>query len=1626
MGKTTRKIKNSLKSIFHRPTVHVGKDNILLVVLLICLIILAFIVRIFPILYSYPILKAFDPYIQYSLTNYIIQNGYLAMFTWVNYQSWWPLGYVMYDFVPGTPMLAATLYHILHLFGVNISVWDCCIIFPAVMGTAATVMMFFLGDILGDRKTGLLAAFLLALSPAYLQRTVAGFFDNETVGVFFIIFILYFFIRSLKHDSIISAFVAGLGMGALMCSWGAYDYVMNLLPLTALFLVLLKRYSRRLLINYTLTIGVGFFIGTRIPAYNLEMIYGITSLIPLGMIGFLFLCECYQRWKNNYIIISMKTNWRKILGGTLLGLIGFLGIIWLSGFSDEFLVLLEKLPFIGIGGRDLAVLNPLSAEFITQSVGEHLPSPWSVYYYNLHVLLIILPIGFFFLFKRLREEDLLIIVFGITTLYFAGSFIRLLLILAPAAALISSFGLSNLLKPFSQIFRKKYVLVRRRKRYANLVNRQSSIGVFSLFGFLLILYSVHGIYTSAYQLSGAAMMPAGLHDWEETWSWMRSTLPPGTVICSWWDYGYWITNAGNMTSNADNGTINATQIALIGRMFMADNELDSIKILKMLGSDYVLVHWGYYTGIGGDEGKWVWMLKIGYENPILNIITYPLLIWDYYNEQTGMPNGTFFQSTIWKMLTCGELYFPDTNAYGAIQQSNYLLASFHYRLHTNYDARGKLWKDHYPFTEYEDNFPAAGEQYGYNAWLISYNGDPNAQPGLKYFDLAFSSQYHLVKVYKINYELAELQGAIKDVQMYNNGISVIEIENTGETPFKITSLTVGGDSVLSNIDILSGTSINNVSVGEKILLRTTGTAFDTNTSQTVKMTIQDLDNPSLENPDISRTVTVDPAPTYNMTIIENETFIYSNETAFITVKNTNSSYIKIDEIKFENASASTTFTTGQFHLKNSSEPVILNANETKTLIIPPESFIGKGINDLTPNSVYNISIKCTFENLTRTFNRVVISNGTCLTLVNATAYGNESVYFSINNTGSTPVTIKRIYLGASYFNYYTNPGIDPGYVLDPGEIQNFEVNWYPEFEKLNLNVSDSLFLNVVTDETLAEDANASIFLTVENAPGYAVNITDEAFSNETLIVNVSNSGTYPVTVSDFYINNYPTSNFTCVTDGNSTLESNTKKLFRVFTTYNLNYTDVPNIKVRTFEGAENSTTAFVNFTGNVNITHAAANFTGYALVNVSNLGNELLVVKDFTIITSTNEYLIDSNNFEPIDGPVWLYGYENRTFNLTLPDEIKHATSLRMEVNVTTYEGAWDVANLTWNVGILIENAWLFENGTVKFNITNNGLTNVTLYQLTINQTETFWANSTDNMTISPSGVMLEVGQSKLINVSSTDFVLNNFSKYVLLNMTANYTSSLSDLVFASPQTTDGLLFILSENKNITIVAGYPYTSAFDNGSYAQTATNDTIKITVMNSGPVNITLNSFELFNGSWVEFNFTDLNGILSFQNYTLEPYDIITFHNVSINNNFTKNFIELNVTDIIPVRVNTTATLVSTIYNITVLNISRDIRIQPENITLVDSWRNLINLTLTNYGNEYLLLDSIKINGTALNKNFDQINGTIWNNWDSEFFTLTPGQTKMFYFAYDTDPGEDVRITVQTDPYYVTEGIFRAYDF
>jgi asparagine N-glycosylation enzyme membrane subunit Stt3 len=110
-------------------------------------------------------------------------------------------------------------------------------------------------------------------------------------------------------------------------------------------------------------------------------------------------------------------------------------------------------------------------------------------------------------------------------------------------------------------------------------------------------------------------------------SYTQRNLQPTDVVAAWWDYGYWLGILGNVTTLADNATVNATQIENVGFIMMA-NETNSLRMLAMYDAKYILVFTtleieqtsqqayvahqfsGRRYQAAGDEGKWTWMAKI--------------------------------------------------------------------------------------------------------------------------------------------------------------------------------------------------------------------------------------------------------------------------------------------------------------------------------------------------------------------------------------------------------------------------------------------------------------------------------------------------------------------------------------------------------------------------------------------------------------------------------------------------------------------------------------------------------------------------------------------------------------------------------------------------------------------------------------------------------------------------------------------------------------------------------------------------------------------------------------------------------------------------------------------------------
>ncbi|MHA1726194.1 MAG: STT3 domain-containing protein [Promethearchaeota archaeon] len=757
------KISESIQNLINiaRAKLNVRRENILLFIALFLTVFLAIMIRLTPILRGPYIIKAFDPWIQYYNAKFLSEHSLYEYFNWHDSKSWYPEGFDRGTLRPGLTFTVVIIYKIFNFFGLSISLYEVCYFFPAFMGGITVLVMYFLGKEILNRGCGLFAAFFLAFNVGHMQRTMAGFFDNETIGVFATLMTFLFFIKAVKTGKITYSMIGGLFLGYLGLSWGGYSYVYLMIPLITFILILIKKYDENVLIAYAGVEGMGFLINSLFIIYNYDDLFSDYKnlgvfLFTIIIIFYNFLYNSKNKYPRFYAGFLNGIKW-----GTIPTILILSIIVWVKP---------ELIP-LGFGARLKSIITPLIREDLSlvASVAEHAPSAWSVFYYNTLIPMIILPLGLFFCFKRSDVSDVFLIIFLLTLFYLTGSMIRIILLFAPAASLMGAYGLVNVLKLYGNLFgERKFGISRKRRRQIKRTLGESEIfTVYFIIGFLVFAQILHGTNISINQLSYTQMIVNGqFHDWEETLTWMENNLEGDDVVACWWDYGYWITPIGNVTSVNDNATVNSTRIGLTGMGMMQTNEIYSARAFKRLKADYVLVYFGFFiSGFAGDEGKWQWMVRICNDNyEIYKNKGWEEDNWEqdavfdeskYINSSTGKYENYWFQSQLFKLLTYEEPTNPN------LYSTNTLKGYYANYINNQKDDNGNTYASHIP---------------------------PNGLYDFKVFKKAYFSRNGLVKLYKIDYTALESSFSIENPKVYNNGYGTFVLHNTGSRDLNIDNV----------------------------------------------------------------------------------------------------------------------------------------------------------------------------------------------------------------------------------------------------------------------------------------------------------------------------------------------------------------------------------------------------------------------------------------------------------------------------------------------------------------------------------------------------------------------------------------------------------------------------------------------------------------------------------------------------------------------------------------------------------------------------------------------------------------------------------------------------------------------
>jgi dolichyl-diphosphooligosaccharide--protein glycosyltransferase len=635
---------------------------------LIMILFIAFTVRILPLRWENlsggtALLNEFDPYYQFSITKHMVENGLLSPYWpthWINTQKWYPDGLDMSTSLPALPMTAAVLFQIVTLFGAKIDLMTFCSILPAIIAVVSCLILYFVGKDLGGKAVGLFAALFLALAPSFLQRSSLGFFDTEVPGVLGLVLFIFLFLRSVDSNrSLRASLMYSLGAGAALAyfisGWGAAYYLIALSVLFVFVMVLLKRYSQRLLINYSITFGLALFVGTKVPYISLSY---VTSAAVLPVAAVFIVLVLAEVLRNN---ISMKSKLSLAIASLVIIVGGFVTLA-VTGFLG------------GIAGKFITVLDPFirAASPLIDSVAEQRISAWGNLYLELGIAILFFLVGLYFVLKNPTNRNIFLLLFAVTSLYFATSMVRLLVLFAPVFAIIAGIGIISILKPFFTLLQEApRTLAKSKRRLARVSKEYSGVAVFVIFIILVTnlafspqtggmpraisqAYTPTAISASSLPIGGPSLTQP-VTAWLDAVGWLKNNVPSSTAVVMWWDYGNWLADLGNVTSLADNTTVNSTQIENVGFIFMG-NENQSMAMLNSYGQDrvkyiavfevlqvqssssgsnsYVVSPAGY-----GDEGKWVWMARISGQAKTR------LLDQGFMNPATAWTNETQFGSS---------------------------------------------------------------------------------------------------------------------------------------------------------------------------------------------------------------------------------------------------------------------------------------------------------------------------------------------------------------------------------------------------------------------------------------------------------------------------------------------------------------------------------------------------------------------------------------------------------------------------------------------------------------------------------------------------------------------------------------------------------------------------------------------------------------------------------------------------------------------------------------------------------------------------------------------------------------------------------------------------------------------
>uniref|UniRef100_A0A0K2UIT8 dolichyl-diphosphooligosaccharide--protein glycotransferase n=2 Tax=Lepeophtheirus salmonis TaxID=72036 RepID=A0A0K2UIT8_LEPSM len=413
-----------------------GSKSLIVFIILALAWIVGFSSRLFAVIRFESIIHEFDPWFNYRCTAHMVKNGFYDFLNWFDDRAWYPLGRIVGGTVyPGLMITSGSIHYFLQSLNIPTNIRDVCVFLAPLFSGLTAISTYLLTQELWSQGAGLFAACFISIVPGYISRSVAGSYDNEGIAIFALMFTYFLWIKSVKTGSIYWATWASLSYFYMVSAWGGYVFIINLIPLHVLCLLIMNRFSQRIYVAYNTFFIIGLICSMQIPFVGFQPVKTSEHMAAAGVFGLLQIVAFFKYLKT----VLNKADF-KVLALASLGILGTILAVAIIFFTWSGVIAPWSGRFYSLWDTGYAKIHiPIIA-----SVSEHQPTPWFSFFFDLHILVCVFPVGLWYCIKNINDERVFIILYAVSAVYFAGVMVRLMLTLTPCVCVLAAIAFSRI------------------------------------------------------------------------------------------------------------------------------------------------------------------------------------------------------------------------------------------------------------------------------------------------------------------------------------------------------------------------------------------------------------------------------------------------------------------------------------------------------------------------------------------------------------------------------------------------------------------------------------------------------------------------------------------------------------------------------------------------------------------------------------------------------------------------------------------------------------------------------------------------------------------------------------------------------------------------------------------------------------------------------------------------------------------------------------------------------------------------------------------------------------------------------------------------------------------------------